>query len=243
MATPKPGYKAHFGLLNLPFGIASSQINPKPCCVSRFEDNVIWLSKIRDLQGVKDLPENVFDQPTLNDLAATPEHVHLEIRRRLRVAVEKKEIPEEAMEHISAVEMYLPVVTADFTDFSCSLDHVQNASEAVTGTRSTPPAFFHMPIGYAGRCSSLEVSGTNVERPLGQYWSGKPGQSEVVFGPCKEMDYELELACVIGKPVPRRDRVTASQAESHIFGYCLLNDWSGNICHKRVRQLLDTDMY
>ena len=99
----------------------------------------------------------------------------------------------------------------------------------MTGKRSHPPAFFNMPIGYAGRCSSLDVSGTPVDRPLGQYWSGKPGQSDIVFGPCKKMDYELELGCIIGKPLPRKHRVLASQADEHIFGYVLVNDWSGEL--------------
>ena len=97
----------------------------------------------------------------------------------------------------------------------------------MTGKRSVPPAFFHMPIGYAGRCSSLDISGTPVERPLGQYWGGKPGESDVVFGPCKKMDYELELGCIIGKPLARRQKVLASNADDHVFGYVLVNDWSG----------------
>jgi fumarylacetoacetase len=119
----------------------------------------------------------------------------------------------------------MPVSVGDFTDFSCSSDHVQNASEAIFGTRSTPPAFYNFPVGYAGRCSSLDISGTPVERPMGQHWVGKPG-SEVKFGPSQRMDFELELACVIGKPLARRERVLASKAKDHIFGYCLINDWS-----------------
>lgn len=131
-----------------------------------------------------------------------------------------------ACEPIAAVAMHLPVTVGDFTDFSCSHHHVQNAAEAMTGKRSAPPAFFHMPVGYAGRCSSFDVSGTPVERPIGQYWEGKPGESGVIFGPCKKMDFELELGLIVGRPLPRRQRVTASRADEHIFGYVLVNDWS-----------------
>lgn len=225
MATPQSGYSSHFGITNIPFGIATSNSRPTPTCVSRFEDDVIFLSQLQADLSIQGLPANTFSQSSLNEFAALPRSVQQEVRRKLQDAISKG-VPKDAKEHISSVTMHLPVQVGDFTDFSCSLDHVQNASEAMTGTRSYPPAFFNMPIGYAGRCSSLDISGTNVERPMGQYWSGKPGQSDVVFGPCKKMDYELELGCIIGTSIARQERVTASQAEEHIFGYCLVNDWS-----------------
>ncbi|KAK1822756.1 hypothetical protein LTR12_002895 [Friedmanniomyces endolithicus] len=231
MAPPLPGYSSHFGLENIPFGIASSDLHPNPACATRFEDNVIFLEKLDDvLKGIQDLPEEVLAHSTLNAFAALPNATHRAVRERLQSLIRKDEqlhsLPRGTVEPSRAVTMHLPVDTGDFTDMSCSMHHAQNASEAMTGKRSLPPAFLHMPIGYAGRCSSLDISGTPVERPLGQYWMGKPGESDVVFGPCKKMDYELELAAVIGKPLPRKQRLLASQAEEHIFGYVLLNDWS-----------------
>jgi fumarylacetoacetase len=223
MDSPQLGYSSHFGFNNIPFGIASSTSQSSPTCVTRFEDHVIFLSQLNF--GIQGLPQHVFQQTSLNEFAALPRSVQQDVRREIQNQISNG-IPETARAHVSTVSMHLPVQVGDFTDFSCSLDHVQNASEAMTGIRSSPPAFFHMPIGYAGRCSSLDVSGTPVERPMGQYWSGKPGQSDVVFGPCKKMDYELELGCIIGKPIPRKERVTASRAEEHIFGYVLVNDWS-----------------
>ena len=231
MASPLPGYSTHFGVNNIPFGVASSQAHPTPACVTRFEDNVIFLDKLDDnLGGVPDLPHDVFGQSSLNAFAALPRSTHQAVRQRLQDVLRKDQsladLAAGAVEIVSAVKMHLPVTVGDFTDFSCSSHHVQNAAEAMTGKRSAPPAFFNMPIGYAGRCSSLDTSGTAVERPVGQYWEGKPGESQVVFGPCKKMDYELELAAVVGKPLPRKERVLASQADEHIFGYILLNDWS-----------------
>ncbi|KAK3117129.1 hypothetical protein LTR53_001786 [Teratosphaeriaceae sp. CCFEE 6253] len=217
--------------INIPFGVGSSKANAVPTCVSRFQDSVIFLDKLQDtFNGVQGLPDGIFAHPTLNAFAALPQPVHVEIRERLQDAIREDatltSFPAGSVEPIPAVSMHLPVATGDFTDMSCSLNHVQNASEAMTGTRSEPPAFFHMPIGYAGRCSSLDISGTPVERPLGQYWSGKPFESDVVFGPCKQMDYELELGAIVGQPLPRNERLLASQAESHVFGYVLVNDWS-----------------
>ena len=231
MSSPLPGYSSHFGLSNIPFGVASSKAHPEPACATRYEDNVIFLDKLDGvLDGVSDLPKGIFRDHSLNAFAALPRQTHQAVRHSLQQILAKdKELSSlsaGAVEPIADVTMHLPVQTTDFTDFSCSLAHVGNASEAMTGKRSSPPAFFNMPIGYAGRCSSLDVSGTPVERPMGQYWEGKPHESKVVFGPSRKMDYELELGAVVGKPLPRRQRILASQAEEHIFGYVIVNDWS-----------------
>ncbi|USW59441.1 Putative fumarylacetoacetase [Septoria linicola] len=230
--SPRDGYASHFGIDNIPFGIASIGGSSKPIVVTHYHDSVIFLEPLQHLfADVNGLPQEVFKQSTLNDLAALPAVVQNEVRLRIQTEINKdddlKRLPSEAVRSISEVNMHLPVQVGDFTDFSCSHHHVQNASEAMTGQRSTPPAFFHFPIGYAGRCSSIDISGTPVERPLGQHGSGKPMQSDVVFGPCERMDYELELGAIIGRPLPRNQRITAEEAEEHIFGYVIINDWSG----------------
>ena len=122
--------------------------------------------------------------------------------------------------------MHMPVHVGDFTDFSCSKDHVVNAGEAVFGERKVPPGFSHFPLGYGGRSSSIVISNTPVQRPLGQFPS-KTEKGKVEFGACQDLDYELELACIIGKPVKMGQIVKAADADEHIFGVCLLNDWSG----------------
>lgn len=222
-----PGYASHFGINNIPFGIASSTRHPTPQTVSRFEDTVIFLADIQSL--LEDLPlSNTLSQPTLNAFAALPRTTHQEIRKRIQSLLQTPNaIPPAALEPISAVRMALPIRSGDFSDFSCSADHVENASEAMTGTRSHPPSFYHQPVGYAGRCSSLDVSGTAQERPLGQFWEGKPGQSEILFGPSRRMDYELEVGAIVGRPLGRRERLLARDAGEHVFGFVLVNDWSG----------------
>lgn len=230
MSRPLAGYGSHFGINNIPFGIASSAAHPEPAAVTRFGDNVIFLSKLSHLLNDIVTTLQILEEPTLNAFAALGPKVHTAVRQKIQAAIRQDEalgdFPKEVVEPIEQVTMHLPITIGDFTDMSCSHHHVQNAAEAMTGKRSAPPAFFNMPIGYAGRCSSIDISGTSVERPLGQYWAGKPGESEVVFGPSKRMDYELELGCIVGKPVPRKERIFASEAEGHIFGYVLVNDWS-----------------
>ena len=94
------------------------------------------------------------------------------------------------------------------------------------GERKMPPGFPHFPIGYGGRSSSIVLSGTPVRRPLGQFRS-KEHNGRIEFGACQDLDYELELGCIIGKPVKMGEIVTATNADEHIFGVVLLNDWSG----------------
>jgi fumarylacetoacetase len=135
--------------------------------------------------------------------------------------------PPGSMIPITQAQLHLPVRVGDFTDFSCSRDHVLNAGEAVFGKRILPEGFRYFPLGYGGRSSSIVVSGTPVQRPLGQYRSqSEPGVVE--FGPCQQLDYELEMGCIIGKPVAMGQIATAADADEHIFGVVLLDDWSGN---------------
>ncbi|KAJ0308205.1 hypothetical protein COL516b_003474 [Colletotrichum fioriniae] len=85
-----------------------------------------------------------------------------------------------------------------------------------------PPAAPYLPIGYSGRPSSIVLSGTKITRPYGQYRDG----NSIGFGPSRALDYELEVACIIGKPTQLGDRVAVTDADEHMFGLVLLNDWS-----------------
>lgn len=92
------------------------------------------------------------------------------------------------------------------------------------GKLELPPGFEYFPVGYTGRASSIRVSGTNVRRPKGQF-RGEKG--DIVYGPCKRLDYEVEMAAVIGKGSDLGGSVHVKDADEHIFGVVLLNDWSG----------------
>lgn len=168
-------------------------------------------------------PSLILRKPTLNDLAAASKSELQQLRGSLKKALEDDSLIKKFGYTVSNVSLHLPISVAGFFDFSCSKDHVQNMEEAIFGKKGMPPSFLHYPVGYTGTSSSIVVSGTKVQRPLGVSMAG----GSVSFGPTKAMDYELELAAIIGKPTKLGDSVALEDADDHIFGLVLLNDWSG----------------
>lgn len=163
----------------------------------------------------------------MNDLAAAGKGELGLLRRSIRDLLSDDSVLSKYGIPISSIQLHLPLDIGGFTDFSCSKEHLLNASEAVMGQKSMPPAAPYLPIGYGGRPSSIVVSGTKIVRPYGQYRDG----DKIGFGPTRALDYELEVACIIGKPTKLGERVPISDADEHIFGLVLLNDWSGELSH------------
>ncbi|KAJ4252020.1 hypothetical protein NW762_011321 [Fusarium torreyae] len=228
-------FSHHFSEKNIPFGIASSERHANPQAVTRLENTVVFLHDLpRELWKESEaLSEGVFNQPTLNAFAALPKGVHQNVRKQIQQTLRKHGLdgfPAHSREDVSAVAMHLPVEIRDFADFSCSLDHVINAGRIVVNNANPPPGFFKFPVGYQGRTSSVVVSGTDIERPYGQYRnlavSDPQSEDYVIFGASQKVDYEVELAAVVGKPLPMKKRLNTEDAEEHIFGFVLLNDWS-----------------
>ncbi|KAL6912781.1 hypothetical protein FSHL1_010464 [Fusarium sambucinum] len=222
-------FSHHFSDKNIPFGIASSATHTNPQAVTRLGNTVVFLSDV-EFKGVEGLT-GVFSQPTLNAFAALPKSVYQDVRKQIQSAHQKNgldDFPSGSKEDISAVTMHLPMEIKDFADFSCSLDHVINAGRIVVNNPNPPPGFFHFPVGYQGRTSSIVVSGTDIERPYGQFRNPNAanGESGVIYGPSQKVDYEVELAAIIGKPLSMKQRLNAKDAEEHIFGFAILNDWS-----------------
>jgi fumarylacetoacetase len=116
-------------------------------------------------------------------------------------------------------ELFLPATVGDYTDFYASIHHATNVGKMFRPDNPLMPNYKHVPIAYHGRSSSLVLSGTAVRRPSGQLGDGK-------FGPSRELDYEVEVGAflgpgnALGKPIP------IQEAEGHIAGVCLVNDWS-----------------
>ncbi|KAJ6070845.1 hypothetical protein N7467_012164 [Penicillium canescens] len=226
-----PDYSNHFSLANIPFGIASSPRHLTPQCVTRLENTVIFLGSLQRSGAfvkISGLPEGVFSKSTLNEFAALPKAVHREVRTVLQNIL-IKELSSNSTEDISAVILHLPVSVSGFTDFSCSLHHVRNAGRAILNDESPPPGFFNFPIGYNGRSSTVVVSGTPIVRPKGHFFdrTATSGKKPIIYGPCRAMDYELEVGVLVGKGVPKQQGVNAKDADEHIFGMVILNDWSG----------------
>jgi fumarylacetoacetase len=222
-------YASHFGINNIPYGIASSSKRPKPQAVTRINDTVIFLSELSTaapFQSISEQLPTVFLQPTLNNFAALPKATHSAVRSAIQNAYNSN-LHNESSEDLKNVTLHMPVSIGDFTDYSASVNHVLNASEAVTGTRAYPPAYLKYPAGYAGRCSSITTSPTAVTRPLGQFVENYAApEKNIIFGPCRALDYELEVGAIIGTPVEPGSYLQAKDADAHIFGFVLVNDWS-----------------
>jgi len=114
--------------------------------------------------------------------------------------------------------------TGDYTDFYCSIYHATNVGSMFRPDNPLMPNYKYIPIGYHGRASSIVISGTDIKRPQGQNRSD--AEKPPVFVPCKNLDYEMELGFFVGQGNEMGRPIPIADAESHIFGVCLVNDWS-----------------
>jgi len=131
---------------------------------------------------------------------------------------------ESALVRQTEAEHALPAQIGDYTDFYASVHHATTIGKLFRPDNPLLPNYKWVPIGYHGRSSSIAVSGQQFRRPVGQT---KPPTSDTpVFGPCKRLDYEMEVGVFMGQGNAIGDAIGIDQAESHVFGLCLLNDWS-----------------
>ena len=124
----------------------------------------------------------------------------------------------------SAVEYRVPADIGDFTDFYASIHHATTVGRLFRPDNPLLPNYKWVPIAYHGRASSVRVSGFGVHRPLGQLMP--PGALQPTLGPSRRLDYEVELGVYVGRGNELGSRVPLPEAEAHLFGLCLLNDWS-----------------
>lgn len=231
-----PGADEHteFPLQNLPFGIFAWKGNGP-------RGGVAVGDFILDLQAVVDagwLDERagkiarIAGGDQLNDFFA----LGAESRRVLRAALldlldagtperVRLEAAAPAILHpVSECVMHMPARVGDYTDFYVGIHHATNVGKLFRPENPLLPNYKYVPIGYHGRASTLCVSGTPVHRPNGQ--TLPQGRQEPVFGPCRRLDYELELGVWMGPGNRQGEAIAIGQAPGHIAGYCLLNDWS-----------------
>ncbi|MBR7675709.1 fumarylacetoacetase, partial [Streptomyces daliensis] len=132
---------------------------------------------------------------------------------------------EAALHARDAVRMLMPFRPGDYVDFYASEHHAANIGRMLRpGQDPLTPQWKHLPIGYHGRAGTLVVSGTDVVRPWGQTRPADGG--EPPFGPSRRLDIEAEVGFVVGTPSPQGSRVGVGDFEDHVFGVCLVNDWS-----------------
>jgi fumarylacetoacetase len=122
------------------------------------------------------------------------------------------------------VAMSLPCGIGNYSDFYASVFHATNVGRLFRPDKPLLPNYKWMPVAYHGRASSIVVSGSDVVRPRGQ--TKAPSCEAPVFEPCRNLDYEVELGAVVGQSSRLGEPVPIARAASHVFGFCLLNDWS-----------------
>ncbi|KAJ3943107.1 uncharacterized protein N0V96_007340 [Colletotrichum fioriniae] len=178
-----------------------------------------------------------FSQPTLNAFAELGRPVHRAVRLYLQdiflndtphpdVLKDNETLKKAALRPISEVSMHLPFAIGDYTDFFAGRNHAHNVGVLFRGpANALQPNYSHLPVAYHGRASSVVVSGTPLRRPWGQALPA-PGATEPVFRPCARLDIELEMGMFISKPNDLGSPVSVKDADEHIFGYVLMNDWS-----------------
>ncbi|MDB5844643.1 MAG: fumarylacetoacetase, partial [Polaromonas sp.] len=164
----------------------------------------------------------------LNDLMALGppswRALRLALSRALREGAAEQAALAACLVPQSDAEYGVPARIGDYTDFYTSVHHATNIGRQFRPDNPLLPNYKWVPIGYHGRASSIQVSGQSFHRPVGQ--TLPPGATEPVFGPSKRLDIELELGIFVGTGNALGEPVAMAQAESHVFGICLLNDWS-----------------
>ncbi|HEX4150646.1 MAG TPA: fumarylacetoacetase [Steroidobacteraceae bacterium] len=167
-------------------------------------------------------------RPSLNDLMQLGPAAWVALRRAvfegLREGSKRRRMFEHCLVPQSLAEYALPAHIGDFTDFYSSIHHATAVGRLFRPDNPLLPNYKWLPIGYHGRSSSIGVSGQAFHRPWGQRL--EPGHSEPEVVPSARLDYELELGVFLGSGNPLGTRIALEAAESHIFGLCLLNDWS-----------------
>ncbi len=148
--------------------------------------------------------------------------------REVFEAVAVLDPPAEHLHDLADVGLRLPFTVADYVDFYSSEHHARNLGRILRpGQPELPPNWRHLPVGYHGRAGTVVVSGTDVVRPNGQRRVPTSGPDiEVVFGPTTRLDIEAEVGYVVGVPSPLGSPVPLDAFADHVFGVCLVNDWS-----------------
>src|SRR5579864_6710942 len=224
---------SHFPLENLPFGVFKPRDGSARVGVALGE-YVVDLAALEAAGHFKDLgDQKLFGRDSLNDFLALGRPVWKKVREILQTLLaagnpalrDDLKLREQVFHRQSDVAMQLPVKIGNYTDFYSSYHHAHNVGTMLRGAENAlMPNWKWLPVAYHGRASSVVVSGSGVRRPKGQI--KPPDAPSPVFGPTKSLDYELEMAFLIGPGNSLGQPVPVDQAVDHIFGFVLMNDWS-----------------
>ncbi|WP_395052568.1 fumarylacetoacetase [Flavobacterium sp.] len=229
-----------FPIQNIPFGvfITKEDVITIGTRIGDFAIDMGALQQLNYFEGIE-LTDDMFMQDTLNDFISDGKKTWRLVRNRLgdifdaenpqlRDNAEHREIIIFKMED---VEMQLPVLIGDYTDFYSSKEHATNVGKMFRDPENALlPNWLHIPVGYHGRSSTIVPSGIPVHRPMGQTLPN--GETTPVFGPSRLVDFELETAFITTDVNVMGENVPINEAEDYIFGMVLLNDWSARDIQK-----------
>ncbi len=226
-----------FPIQNIPFGVTQFG-NGEIAVSTRIGDMVINLSKLHEL-GYISAPEGVFSQRILNPFIECGKQTTRDVRNQIAEVFDASNNKlSDNQDHVSSVcynladvTQQFPLEIGDYTDFYSSVEHATNVGTMFRDPdNALLPNWKHIPVGYHGRASSIILSGEEIRRPKGQT---KPNEDEPpVYGPCRLLDFELEMAFVTYPGKPMGDSISTAEADDYIFGMCLFNDWSARDIQK-----------
>ena len=207
-----------FPIQNLPLGVFSPQGGGK-------RGGVAIGDMILDLAAVNLTGSTAAAAATLNGFLALGAPARQALREQLSALLgDGAPAKPELLFAAAACTLHLPASIGDYTDFFSGIHHAVNGGRLLRPDNPLMENYKYVPVGYHGRASSIRPSGTPVRRPNGQ--RKRPDDKAPIFGPCRNLDYELELGVWVGTGNALGTPVPIGEAASHIAGYCLLNDWS-----------------
>ena len=230
-----------FPIQNLPFGVVSESANPAHKFVAvRIGDHVLNLAALADFGYFDDLSfsKQDFQQDYLNVIMKHGKMAVRALRNRISALLldDNNSFRLQQEQHValipmSGVETYMPVQIGDYTDFYSSKEHATNVGIMFRDpANALLPNWLWIPVGYHGRASSVIPSGQDVIRPKGQI---KPDDNaDPIYAPSRQIDFELEMGFITFDGKPLGQQISTAEAEDHIFGLCLFNDWSARDIQK-----------
>jgi fumarylacetoacetase len=215
-----------FGLDNLPYGVFSRGGEPARRIGVAVGEHVLDLSAAAEEAAAPFA--GLLTGGVLNPLLAAGSATWREVRGQVREWLTEPRYADQTGAHLvprAEVTNHLPFEVADYVDFYSSEQHAINAGQIVLGAEAgLSPNWKRLPIGYHGRAGTVVVSGTPVVRPSGQRKGRRA--AEPSFGPSRLLDIEAEVGFVVGTPSTMGKPVPVGDFAEHVFGVCLVNDWS-----------------
>ncbi len=224
-----------FPIQNLPYCVFQVGDGPRTIGVG-IGDQVLDLRKAADMGMLGDGVIAPASEETLAAIMELPVGQRTALRHHLSSILAEgteadQNLVQEALCYQSDIRFCLPCSIRDYTDFYCSVFHATNVGSMFRPNNPLLPNYKHIPIGYHGRASSIVISGTDVRRPVGQKAPAEEG-GPPTRSPSALLDYELEVGFFVSQGNPLGTPISIEDAEDHLFGLCLVNDWSARDLQK-----------